>query len=100
MALWRTPLVARGRLSVGGAVDRLQGCSDVAPLLSGSRRQGLPNQVHNAGLDLSIREDSADRQWEALQPIDDRDQHVGDAAVAQLVHHSEPELGALGLLDL
>ena len=34
----------------------------------------------------------------ALQPADD-DQNVADAPVLQFVHNSEPELGALGLLD-
>src|SRR3982751_4997655 len=36
---------------------------------------------------------------EALQAVDDRDQHVLDAPVPQLVHDPQPELGALVLLQ-
>ena len=35
----------------------------------------------------------------ALQAVDDGDQHILDAAVLQLVHHPQPELGALVLLE-
>ncbi len=35
----------------------------------------------------------------ALQAVDDGDQDVLDAAVLQLVHHPQPELGALVLLQ-
>src|SRR6185437_8018837 len=35
----------------------------------------------------------------ALQTIDNRDQHVFDAAVLQLVHDAQPEFGALVLLE-
>ena len=35
----------------------------------------------------------------ALQAVDDGDQHVLDAAVLQLVHHAQPELGAFVLLE-
>ena len=35
----------------------------------------------------------------ALQAVDDGDQHVLDAAVLQLVHDAQPELGALVLLE-
>jgi len=34
-----------------------------------------------------------------LEPVDDCDQDVVDAAGLELVHHLQPELGALGLLD-
>src|SRR5438094_7474440 len=30
---------------------------------------------------------------EAPEAVHDRDQHVGDAAIAQFIHHSQPELG-------
>jgi hypothetical protein len=39
------------------------------------------------------------RQRQALQAIDNGDQHVLDAAAFQFVHHPQPELGALALLD-
>ena len=48
---------------------------------------------------IGLREDGGDRLGEALQAIDDGDQDVLDAAVLQLVHDPQPELGALGLLD-
>jgi hypothetical protein len=59
----------------------------------------MPDQVDDAGLDDRLREDGVDRLREALEAIDDGDQDVAYAAVLQLVHHPEPELGALGLLD-
>ena len=47
----------------------------------------------------SIIGERVDRFREALQPIDDGDQDVSDAAVLELVHDPEPEFDALGLLD-
>jgi hypothetical protein len=41
---------------------------------------------------------ASDRLGKALQTVDAADQHVLDAATAQVVEHGEPELGALGLL--
>src|ERR687893_1130114 len=55
--------------------------------------------MHDARLDLGLRKHRADRFGEALQAVDDRDQDVLHATVLQLVHHPQPELGALGLLD-
>jgi site-specific DNA recombinase len=55
--------------------------------------------VHDAGLNLRPREHGANRFGEALQPVGHRNEDVLDTAVLQLVHHPEPELGALGLLD-
>src|SRR3954468_23435430 len=55
--------------------------------------------MHDAGLDLGLGENCADRLGEALQPVDNGNQDVSHAAVLQLVHDPQPELGALGLLD-
>ena len=59
----------------------------------------MTQQVDDAGLHRRLREDGEDRLWEAFQPVDDGDQDVLDAAGLQLVHHHEPEFGALGRLD-
>lgn len=42
---------------------------------------------------------SLSNHGKALQPVDHGDEDVLDAAVAEIVHHLEPELRALGLLD-
>jgi hypothetical protein len=55
--------------------------------------------MNDAGLHRGQRKDCADRLGEAFEPVDDRDQDVVDAAGLELVHHLQPELGALGLLD-
>jgi hypothetical protein len=44
-------------------------------------------------------EHSRDRLGKAFQPIDDGDQDVCDATLAQFRHYPQPELGALGLFD-
>ena len=55
--------------------------------------------MHDAGLDDGLREHAIDGFGKALQTVDDGDQDVRQAAVLQLVHHPQPELGALALLD-
>src|SRR3954469_15339161 len=57
------------------------------------------DRVDDAGLDRGLGEDGRDRLRKALQAVDDRDQHVLDAPVPQLVHDPQPELGALVLLQ-
>ena len=59
----------------------------------------MTQQMHDTGLDLSVREDAIDSVWKSLQAINNGDQGVGDAPVTQLVRHAHPELRALGLLD-
>ena len=59
----------------------------------------MADEMDDAGLHLGLRKDGGDRLRKALQAVDDGDQHVLDAAALQLVHHPQPELGALGLLD-
>ncbi len=46
--------------------------------------QGMADQVHDAGLDLGVWEHRIDRLGEALEAIDDGDQHVCHLAVTQL----------------
>src|SRR3954453_3833064 len=55
--------------------------------------------VNNAGLDHGVREDGRDGLGEALQAIDHGDQHIFHAAVLELAHDPQPELGSFGLLD-
>src|SRR6187200_1247871 len=55
--------------------------------------------MHDAGLDDRVWEHAGDRLGEALQPVDHGNQDIADAAVLQLVHDTQPELGALRLLD-
>ncbi len=55
--------------------------------------------MHDAGLNLRLGEGRLDRLGEASEAIDHGDQHVGHAAVLQVIKHLEPELGAFGLLD-
>ena len=56
--------------------------------------------MDDASLDRSLREYCADRVGEATQPIDHRDQNIADTTGLEFVHHLEPEIGTLGLLDL
>jgi site-specific DNA recombinase len=55
--------------------------------------------VDNAGLHRGLGEYRQDRLREALQPVDHCQEHVLHAAVAEFVHHPQPELGALVLLE-
>lgn len=59
----------------------------------------MADQINDAGLDDRLRKDGGDRLGKSLQAVDDGDQNVGDAAVLQLVHDAQPELGPFGLLD-
>ncbi|KDM65083.1 hypothetical protein ACIDI_245c00020 [Acidiphilium sp. JA12-A1] len=55
--------------------------------------------MDDAGLHDRLGKDGSDRLWPPLQAIDHSQQDVLDAAVLQLVHHPQPEFGALVLLD-
>jgi hypothetical protein len=54
--------------------------------------------MDDARLHPRPREDGLDRLGKSGQPVDAGDQDVGDAAVVQVVEHSQPEPRALGLL--
>ncbi len=49
--------------------------------------------MHDAGLDGRIREGCIDGIREAFEAVDNGDQDVFDPAIAQIVHHREPEFG-------
>ena len=89
----------RSGLGTGCGVDRLQVLGDRLALLPGCELHRVADQVDDASLDDGIREHGRDRLREALEAIDDGDQHVRRAAAADLRHHAHPELGPLGLLD-
>lgn len=55
----------------------------------------MPDQVNDASLDRRLGEGRGDRLREALQPVHEGDQDVLKAPMALLVHHRQPELGAL-----
>src|ERR1700735_3467960 len=55
--------------------------------------------MDNAGLNQRLRKGGADRLRKSLEAVDDGDQDVCNAAILQIVHNLETELGALGLLD-
>src|SRR3954452_17151297 len=80
-------------------VDVLERRRTRLSILPGDEIEAVAQQVDDAGLYRGLREDSRDRLGEALQAVDDSDQHVLDAAVFQLVHDAQPELGALVLFE-
>lgn len=59
----------------------------------------MADEMHDASLNDGLGKDGVDRLGKALQAVDDGDQDVGDAAVLQFVHDTQPELGAFRLLD-
>src|SRR3954465_12010771 len=84
---------------VNRPVDVLERRRNRLSILPGDEIEAVAQQVDDAGLYRGLREDSRDRLGEALQAVDDGDQHVLDAAVFQLVHDAQPELGALVLFE-
>ncbi len=59
----------------------------------------MADQMNDAGLDDRLRKHGADRFGKAFQPVHYRDQDVAETALLQFVHDTQPELGALGLLN-
>ena len=55
--------------------------------------------MHDAGLNLRLREYGVDRFRKALQSVDDGDQNIVRAAVFDLTHHPQTELRTFRLLD-
>lgn len=49
--------------------------------------------MHDAGLDGGIGERGIDGVWEAFEAVENGDQDIFYAPIAQIVHHLEPELG-------
>jgi hypothetical protein len=82
---------------IDGPVDHLQRGGDGFSILVGDEVEAVTQQMNHAGLDHGFREDRSDC---VLQRVNDGEQDILDAAVAQLVHNAQPELRALVLLDL
>lgn len=55
--------------------------------------------MHDAAVDLGLRENGVYGFGKAVEPVDERDQDVIDSPSLELGHHAMPELGSLGLLD-
>ena len=53
----------------------------------------MAHQMYDAGLDSRIRERGIDGIGEAFETVDNGDEDIFDAAIAQIVHHGEPEFG-------
>src|SRR5215213_3122923 len=77
----------------------LQSGRDQFPVFPGDEIKAVAQQVNDAGLYRRLREHRGDRLREALEAVDDGDQHVFDAAVLDLVHDAQPEFGALVLFQ-
>lgn len=73
--------------SVFGPVDGPQRRHDGLSILPRHELKRMADQMHDAGLDDRLGKDGADRFGKALQPVDDGDQDVAEAAALQLVHH-------------
>ena len=71
---------------IDGPVDILQRGGDEPAVLIGDEIEAVAQEMNDASLDGRLGEDGEDRFREALQAVDDGEQHVLDAAVAQFVH--------------
>src|SRR5512134_3701057 len=67
-------------------VDLLQCRGNRLAILVRDEGQRVADEMDDTSLHLRQRKDGGDRFREALQAIDDGDQHVLDAAALQLVH--------------
>ncbi len=82
-------------VGIDGPVNAFQRGRHGFAVFTGHEIEAVAQQVNDAGLHGRLREDRGDRLGKALQAVDhgDTDQHVLDAAVFQLVHDAQPELG-------
>lgn len=78
---------------IGGLINPLQILGDILTILPPTEVQGVAHQMHDARLDSRLGEGRVDRIRKAFETIHYGDQDVFDAAIAQVVHHREPELG-------
>src|SRR6266508_3897105 len=88
-----------GGVGVGGGVDPSELAGAALAFPPGEVAQRLPDQVDDAGLVDRLREDSVDRLRETGEAVRADEEHVGDAAVAELDQDARPEAGPLRLLD-
>ena len=84
---------------VDSTVDRAQRCGQGLTLLPTGKVHRVTKQMHDARLDTSLRKHGFNRFGKALEAIDHRNEDIFRASNADIVHHAEPELGSLGLLD-
>src|SRR6266542_2873303 len=88
-----------GLLGVGCGVDPSELAGAALAFPPGEVAQRLPDQVDDAGLVDRLREDAVDRLRETGEAVRADEEHVGDAAVAELGQEARPEAGPLRLLD-
>src|SRR3954447_25582175 len=81
------------------AIDGPQFAGDGLAVLPGGEIHRMAAQMHDAGLHYGAWKDGGDRLRKALQPVNDSDENVLDAAVLEFVDHTQPELGAFRGLD-
>src|SRR5207245_10966702 len=86
-------------VGVGGGVDAAQFARAALAFFPGEVAQRLADEVDDAGLIDRLREDGVDRLRETGQPVSADEEHVLDAAVAEIGEHARPEAGAFALLD-
>jgi len=84
---------------IGGLINPFEILGDVLAILPAAEVQRMAHQMHDARLDSRVGKGRVDGVREALEAINDGDQDVFDAPVAQIVHHREPELGPLIIGD-
>ena len=53
--------------------------------------------VYDAELERSLRENTCNRIWKALEPVNTSDQDILDSSILEIRKHTEPEVGSLAL---
>lgn len=86
-------------LGIERAVNPLQDTCRRLAMLPGDEVDRVPEKVDDASLDDRFWEHSGDCIPEALEPINDGQYDTFHAAVLELVHDEQPELGAFVLFD-
>jgi hypothetical protein len=76
-------------------VDGLEELGDLVPVLAGGIAEGVPQQMHDAGLHDRPGPDGLDRFGQALEPVANQHEDVADAAVLDLGEDVHPVLGSL-----
>ena len=84
-----------GGVGVDRLVDRLQVPAQLVPVLPGREPERVADQMDQAGLHDRGRPDRVHTVGQAFQTVADQEEHISDAAVAELGQHRHPELGRL-----